>query len=355
MCLFYVLNFNNCITEQIISEYEAKIQSQQEQSALERSNLEAASKNILQLEGQVEQYRSDVAKSNECRANAEREAAEFRRQRDAAIDERDSLQAMLERRSTEVERLTGDVNLLSEQLQSAIASKCEVLAKCEDVDSMKSNLEFRERRMEQERTLLNNQIQNLTEDLNKRVNELMQMRRENTTRMITLQNGLDTKTEELKNANEIIKNLTETNNELQAKAENLVEKLKDQREAETRYHDSFSQELQAQTKLAELYKDMSDDSKVQIVQLTDAVAELQKMLSENNEHFEQLETKYNELQMVYEETVTKKNECIEVLKKELEDANDLLQETREQKLETVIESLAPSAVATSRLIKPGEL
>ncbi|XP_044737126.1 nucleoprotein TPR isoform X2 [Chrysoperla carnea] len=340
-------------SEQQIQELNNQLTEFKEKYELEKSNLEAATQNISQLENQVEQLRHDISKLNESRQQAEHNAAEFRRQRDEAVDERDSMQAMLERRTTELERLQTDFKSLSEQLQAAITAKCEVLAKSEEVESMKTNLEFREKRMEQERALLNNQIQNLTEDLNKRVNELLQIRRENTTRLIALQTALDTKTEELNSAKESIKTLTESNNEMTTKYETLVERYKEQRDAENRYQDSFTQELQAQTKLAQLYKDMSEENQAQINQLTEAVSELQRLLKEHKEQQEILETEHKELQLTYEETVTKKNECIELLKKELEDANDILKSTREQKLENVIESLAPSAAATSRLIKPG--
>lgn len=92
----------------------------------------------------------------------EADAAEYRHQRNLAVDDRDEHLKMIQRRNAEVERLQLDIDTLSKQLQDAVNTKCEALAKAEEVASMRLTLEYKEKRLEQERALMNSQIDNLT-------------------------------------------------------------------------------------------------------------------------------------------------------------------------------------------------
>jgi nucleoprotein TPR len=73
----------------------------------------------------------------------EQETTDFRRQRDSAIDERDSLQKMVDRRNTELQRMQEDVKMLNSQLKAAIDAKCEAIAKYEGVQSRQLALDYK--------------------------------------------------------------------------------------------------------------------------------------------------------------------------------------------------------------------
>lgn len=73
----------------------------------------------------------------------EQENIDFRRQRDSAIDERDSLQKMVDRRNTELQHMQDDVRMLNSQLKAAIDAKCEAIAKYEGVQSLEVSLEYK--------------------------------------------------------------------------------------------------------------------------------------------------------------------------------------------------------------------
>lgn len=62
------------------------------------------------------------------------------------IDERDSLQRMVERRDGELERLHDEMELLKNQLEAAISAKCQALAQADEVASMKLTIEYKEKR-----------------------------------------------------------------------------------------------------------------------------------------------------------------------------------------------------------------
>lgn len=238
------------------------------------NKFEAATQTISELENQISISVSEVSKLQASCNKLEAEMADFRHQRNLAVDERDELLKMVERRNAEVERMQSDINLLSKQLEAAVSAKCEALAQADEVASMKLTIEYKEKRLEQERMLLNSQVQSLTEDLNQRTEELLNMRRDNTSRCIQLETKLTEKTHELSVALDQIKSLTDINNNLKQRAEELSEKLTNQRELHAKTIESYMHELEAQTKLAELYRNTSEEHQQHVETLTRAMAEV---------------------------------------------------------------------------------
>lgn len=78
-----------------------------------------------------------------------------------------------------------------------------------------------------------------------------------------------------------------------------------------------------------LISGLCDENDSKTEKLANAINELQQLLRAASEQYGQLETKEKEMQLKHEEQITKKNECIHLLKKELEGANQLLQATKE--------------------------
>ncbi|KAF2897948.1 hypothetical protein ILUMI_08223, partial [Ignelater luminosus] len=325
------------------------------EGALEESQtkLEAASRTIVELEAQISTCTTDMTKLQTTCNRLEAEAADFRHQRNLAFGERDELAKTLERTSAEVERLQMDVSTLTKQLQSAVNAKCEALAEANEVGSLKLTLEYKEKRLDQERALLNNHVETLTQSLHERTEELLNMKKDNTLRCVQLENKLMEKTQELTVALESIKNLTDINDNLTTKVEELTDKLKAERDNDAKTHELFQQELEAQTKLADLYKNVSDQNKEQAEKLEKVVVDLQTLLQEATEKYGDLETKYKETTLANEEIINKKNECINMLKQELEASNEMFKALKDEGVQKEVEELSPSAAAASRLIKPG--
>lgn len=86
---------------------------------------------------------------------------------------------MAERRNTETERLQIDVQNLHDQLKAAISAKCQALVENNEIDSLKLQLEYKERRLDQERVLLRNQVDTLTQNLNDCTEELLILKKDN--------------------------------------------------------------------------------------------------------------------------------------------------------------------------------
>lgn len=112
------------------------------------AKLDGSQQNINELRDQLNNSREEVTKLLETTKKYETEASDCRREKNEAVDERDSLLKMLDRRNVEVERLQADIKTYKQQLQSAINSKCDVLARIDEIQSKKVTLDFKEKRIE---------------------------------------------------------------------------------------------------------------------------------------------------------------------------------------------------------------
>lgn len=302
---------------------------------------------------QVETLNAELERARDNIGRLENVIISIKSARDAAVDERNDLTRILQRRDTEIERLTAAEASHSQQLRAAIDSKCEALALNDEIQSKELSLQYREKRIEKERTLLNSQIAGLTEEVNRLTSELQTVRLNNTSRLINLETQLTEKTEELNAATETITQLNEVKKNLNSRAENLTQRLMEQREIENKMTENYKKELDAKTKLADLFKTMNDDAEAKTQELTEGIGELQKLLNEATEKYGDLETKYKQMEIEHEEMSEKRNEVIASQKIELEHANDLLKAANAHNLDMALSDLAPSAATASKLLKSG--
>lgn len=283
----------------------------------------------------------------------ETDVEDFRRQRNSAVDERDGLSEMLERRNTELERLRRDLSDLTQQLEKAINEKCEALCLTNEIQNKEITLKFKEQHMDQERNLLKNQIHSLNEELSRCNEELQTIRFSQSNRILSLESQLQEKSEALTIAEDNITFLNETKRTLTNKNEQLTQKLLDQHEMEESMCQNYKKEIDSKVKLAELYKSMQDDAESKTEEVTNGITELQKMLNEAVEKYGDLETKYKQLEADHEEIVEKRNETIASLKQELEHANNLLQGAKNESIAQALEHMSPTAAVTSRMLRSG--
>lgn len=313
--------------------------------------LEASQQSIDELRKQLDGIRTDVSRYQQTISRLETENIEYRRQRDNIINERDALQSTLESRCAEIDRLQCDVRELEKQLKAAVNAKYDAMAKYDEVQAKEASLEYKERRMEQEKNILTSQLQSVTESYNSTLEELLALRKEKQSSRLDLDMKISEKTEELNIANGSIAHLTETNQSLMNRIEELSAKRKEEADEAVKMMDCYKNELLAKTKLADIYKTESEDNRSHVNQLTSAVSELKKMLNEAVEEFGELETKHKETLLSHTQELEERDSIIENLKTELKNANDLLKTAHEENLEQVVERVAPSAAAANRLIK----
>lgn len=200
---------------------------------------------------------------------------------------------------------------------------------------------------------MSQQMANLEEELAKRTGELQNVRAESSKRSLLTETQLSQREEELRIANDEIIKLREGNSMLSKRCDEIAQKLEDQRTHELSMHASYREEVNAQTRLADLYKGMADEANAKAEEFSSAVKELQNLLEQATEQYGLLETRHNDLQMRMDEDIAEKSQRIEELAKELERANDLLRDAKQERLDHAVEQLAPTAAVASRLLKKG--
>ncbi|CAG2056820.1 unnamed protein product, partial [Timema podura] len=337
--------------EQKITCLENELAKIQQEHNNDKNQLTKTGQDLQTVENKLKTLENDLQTQQDLVQRLERENSEYRQQRNSALDERDSLQRLWERRAVELERIQDECKSLNLELKAANISKSEAVTKYEEVKSLQESLLYKEARFEKERIFLNNTIKTLTDELNKHTSELNQARRDYMNRLLTLEGQLSTNTEQT--AERTIEELKTKLNISNEKIEKLSDKLKEQREDEIRLKETYDKELEAQRKMVELYKDKSCSADSKSEELTSGVKQLQQLLQEATQQYGDLEMEMNRRIVEHQEELAEKEQIIDRLKKELDDANELLKSAQHENLERTIESMSPAAAAASRMIKSG--
>ncbi|XP_013390064.1 nucleoprotein TPR [Lingula anatina] len=270
-------------------------------------------------------------------------------------EDKKDLSELLEKRSGEIDRLNNELQSLTEQLTAANNAKCEALAKVDELQSQDVSSQFKMKRLEQERDQLQQQIQWLNGEVKQKTTELMNCRKERSTKHLELQSQLDQKTDEIQHLQQTLENLRKVNSEQTAKIENFIEKLKDARNSHAQMEEQYRHELQAQVKLVSLYKTSAEEAEAKVRELMTAVEEMQKLLKQAREAHEALEKERQVDAAKHGEMLTSKDETISKLQKELQHANELIKKQGVLSLsQQNIEAMSPTAAAASRLLKSGK-
>lgn len=315
------------------TEYEQKIAELTEKYQDEFAKSQSAHTCIDELREQLNESRQEVTKMTESLKRYEVEILEYRKDRHGVVDERDSLMKMVERRNFEVERLEADINALKQQLQSAINSKCEALSKYDEIQHKEVNLEFKEKRLDQERVLLQNQIDMLTSDLNRNMQELQKCRGETTARTMTIEAKLHEKAEQLNITTSQIAHLTESNASLNARIEEMSQQLLAHNDEFTKMMEKYQKELTAKERLAELYKKKSEEVLDEQRDITSVVSELKATLKEATDEYGNLETKFKQMELQHQQEIEEKSKMIDEFQDELSNANQLLKVAQQENID----------------------
>lgn len=213
---------------------------------------------------------------------------------------------------------------------------------------------FQEKRLEQERVLLQNQIDMLSNDLNRNIQELQKCRSESTTRTMTIEAKLHEKTEEINIATSQIAHLTESNASLNTRIEDLSRQLLSHNDEFTKMMEKYQKELLAKDRLAELYKKKAEEHVDEQREVSSVVAELRATVKEATEEYGILETKCKQMELQYQQEVEDKVRKAEDLQQELKNANELLKAAQQENIDIAVEKLCPAAATTSKLIRSGK-
>uniref|UniRef100_A0A8C1QXG6 Nucleoprotein TPR n=1 Tax=Cyprinus carpio TaxID=7962 RepID=A0A8C1QXG6_CYPCA len=296
---------------------------------------------IDSLKSQHERYKADCG-DKPPRAKYEIEA------------ENRELSRSLEKRSQEVENLSEDLKRLNDKLVETNTIKMELQLKLDELQSSEVSIQYREKRMEQEKELLQNQNTWLNSELKSKTDELNSLSRDKGKEILELKCSLESKKEEVTRLQDQVNTLKKNNDNMQKSTEDLMNKLKEAKDQRASMEEKYRNELNANLKLCNLYKNAAADSEVKNAELNRAVEELNKLLKEA---MEGVKIKNASLQSVREKAESDLHEKVRHLEKELENANTRLADFKRRGVPALTEeeltNLSPTAAAVAKIVKPG--
>ncbi|KAF4117130.1 hypothetical protein G5714_001683 [Onychostoma macrolepis] len=267
------------------------------------------------------------------------------------------LSRMLEKRSQEVENLSEDHKRLNDKLVETNTIKMELQLKLDELQSSEISIQYREKRMEQEKELLQNQNTWLNAELKSKTDELYTISRDKGREILELKCSLESKKEEVTRLQDQVNALKKNNDNMQKSTEDMMTKLKEAKDQRASMEEKYRNELNANLKLCNLYKNAAADSEAKNTELNRAVEELNKLLKEAMEANKCTEKKLSELQSVRERVESDLHEKVRHLEKELENANTRFADFKRRGVPALTEeeltNLSPTAAAVAKIVKPG--
>ncbi|CAH1255215.1 TPR [Branchiostoma lanceolatum] len=303
-----------------------------------------------EVEKQLKQFK-DSAGEHETKQN------QLERTIKSLEEEKQEMHRMVEKKSSEIDRLNDEWKSMSEQLREANSTRLEAKVKLDQIESQELTIKYKEKRLEQEKELLTNQNQWLNAELEKKTQEILNLRKEKSTEILSLKTQLDSKTEEASHLLGTVEGLKKTTTEQTSRIETLIQKLKDSHDAQSIADEQFRNELHSQKKLASLYQSAAEEAETKASELTTAVQELQKLLKQATSTQEEVEEKLAKTEDELRKRVTESDEKISSLEEELKNANDLLMVARKRGAvsmsDSEVGSTFPVAAATSSMLTSG--
>ncbi|NWS66091.1 TPR protein, partial [Crotophaga sulcirostris] len=346
-------------SEQQYFEVEKRLAQSQERLVNETQECQTLREELKKLD---EQLKSLSEKNKELEAAQDRNAAiqsHLSREKEELEAEKRDLVRASERRSQEVEHLHEDVKRLNEKLTEANTEKVKLQLKLDELQTSDISVKYREKRLEQEKELLQNQNTWLNTELKAKTDELLHTAREKGNEILELKCNLENKKEEVSRMEEQVNSLKQSNENLQKHVEDLLNKLKEAKEQQASMEERFHNELNAHIKLSNLYKVIKFKVHMQVLvfvkekrtnhNMTNCLSDLILANKATQEHLAEVEAS----KAVMEKELTEK---ISKLEKELENANDLLSATKRKGAilsEEELAAMSPTAAAVAKVVKPG--
>nr|XP_013799993.1 PREDICTED: nucleoprotein TPR [Apteryx mantelli mantelli] len=297
------------VQEQQYFEVEKRLAQSQERLVNETQECQTLREELKKLHDQLKSLNE---KNKELEAAQDRNTAiqsHLSREKEELEAEKRDLVRTSERRSQEVEHLNEDVKRLNEKLTEANTEKVKLQLKLDELQTSDVSVKYREKRLEQEKELLQNQNTWLNTELKAKTDELLHTAREKGNEILELKCNLENKKEEVSRMEEQVNSLKQSNENLQKHVEDLLSKLKEAKEQQASMEERFHNELNAHIKLSNLYKGILERSETetkqrlnnQIEKLEREISQLKKKLESEVEQRHAL-TKNQELYNAYVET-----------------------------------------------------
>ena len=272
-------------------------------------------------------------------------------------NEKLELLEQVEKKNREVERLNEEWKSMSEKLSASEKVKYELQYKFDEIKNHEITREFKEKRLEQEKNMLSQQVKQLTNDLKAKSANLSSTQRNTTNELQNLRIKFEEKDVENIHLSKSVETFKKTCEEQERKLELLAAKLKRGVEEHLESERTLQVELNAQNKLVDLYREDRDEIKNKMGETSTAIEELQNLLRKSKEDNNGLTSQIQALKEEHNKSITEMKDKVHLHEIELKNANELLQISNKKGNQTVsqgaIEALSPMAAATSAILKKG--
>jgi len=169
-------------------------------------------------------------------------------------DEKVDFSEVIEKKNKEIERLTQEWNEMSSKLSEANKVRYELQYKLDEIKNSDIRKEFKEKRLEQEKVMLQQTIDQLKSDLKERTSLATEFKKDNITKILELETKNNMFEQENSQLKKILESTKKMCKEQEEKIDNIFMKMKRAAEEHVETENNMQQELTSQTKLVQLYK-----------------------------------------------------------------------------------------------------
>ncbi|KAL5108692.1 Nucleoprotein TPR [Taenia crassiceps] len=269
-------------------------------------------------------------------------------------NDKESLSELLNKRMLECEQKSAELREIQNEVRSARRLKSDAMTQLEEVKTEKALLALREKRLEETSESMKKHNLWLEEELHKANDKLLSFRRDNSERFLNLESDLVSRKTELENAQaanakleDLVKQLTKSNDD-------HIEKLKLRTDELANMEQLHANELEAQRRLTNLYKDQASEVEKKYEEIQKAVTEMQELLKRGHEHVFQLQLEKNSVVNAMAAEKDKLMSENAALARELAAAKEIVDKFRIQGLsEDELRRLNPAVATTIASLKRG--
>ncbi|XP_054923747.1 nucleoprotein TPR-like isoform X2 [Dermacentor andersoni] len=317
--------------EVALSEHRAQI------TALEDA-CEKAKQQAAQLASELGTCRVELEGSKAATAATKADMELSKRNLEQVTKEKLELLQAMEKRTQELSSLNERVEALQSELSTSQQQQREQAVRLEELQLQLLTAQHAEKRLQQERELIQAQLEELREEASTHRQEAAQLRRSKAGLTLDLQAQLDHQKEQVNSLTRQLESWRSSVTEMEERSRTTAALLDEAREAKTNLETHFQNELQAQRRLVDMHKELSESRRQRIDELVATLEEMQALLLETRAAAERSQEALKECQASHEQELAKREAAIEALRKELQLANCLLEGKG-----SIVEKLFPAA------------
>ncbi|KAL7060711.1 hypothetical protein AAHC03_09416 [Spirometra sp. Aus1] len=262
-------------------------------------------------------------------------------------NDKESLSEQLSQRTNELEERVAEVKRLKDEVSATRQMKADAILQLEEAKALKSTVEvffssifmsqLRGKKAEEGMEAIRKHNAWLEEQLNEANDKLLSIRRDNTEKCLALESELSTRKTEFENSQATILKLEDLVKKLTESNEDHIEKLKQRTDELINLEQLHANELGAQKRLTELYKEQAAEAEKKVEQMQKAVASMQELLKAGHEQ--------------EKDDLLEKNNTLTL---ELNSAKEIVEKFRIQGLsEDELRKLNPAVATTIASLKRG--